>query len=619
MKEHEIKELVEQMEQGIQSAYESMYKETSKGVFFICMSFLHNEEDAKDMMQETYLTAYKKISQLKEKEKFVPWLNQIAVNKCKESLRKNAPVLVDAQDLENAVQEDNENFLPEEYITNREKRKIVMDIMRKSLSDIQYRTVILYYFNRLTVEEIADIMECPPGTVKYRLSVARAKIRDSVLAYEKNTKDKLYSFAAVPLLASLFAMEVDAMVVPDSVWKNIKTRMDFTNNSVKTDENTSVKSMQTGGINEMVKKAGFWVGKGKIVAIIIAMVLIIGTGIGIAVSVSNKGKEADGITVNHENGEIENSETTSGENDGVFSDGSEVSEDTVQVHEVFYLQQRWLTSHDFSSGQLESAPADFVFFPETRHPFNAPYAFETIDELPDITTDLNRLVGAATKDFITWEDIRNSEGRYYDEFDIRVYNITSQDLTIQECIDNGWVAFYCDDSSDTTFLTLFGYNEEELTPTSSLGKIFTEDYLEQVLRDFGTPTYVGVGLTENSIEDTFDEMNERLENQENYVNDTNIYIDISLSGYYESAITTDGYETVTLGWEFDEYVIALTILDRTTKLEDGTYEPSPTMMYYAIYDKELWDALLEVGSFGYNENSIHRFYPEGFVMPEKTN
>ncbi len=619
MKEYEIKELVEQMEQGIQSAYESMYKETSKGVFFICMSFLHNEEDAKDMMQETYLTAYKKISQLKEKEKFVPWLNQIAVNKCKESLRKNAPVLVDAQDLENAVQEDNENFLPEEYITNREKRKIVMDIMRKSLSDIQYRTVILYYFNRLTVEEIADIMECPPGTVKYRLSVARAKIRDGVLAYEKDTKDKLYSFAAVPLLVSLFAMEVDAMVVPDSVWKNIKTRMDFTNNSVKTDENTSVKSMQTGEINEMAKKAGFGVGKGKIVAIIIAMVLIIGTGIGIAVSVSNKGKEADGITVNQENSEMENSETISGENeDGVFSDGSEVSGDTVQVHEVFHLQQRWLTSHDFSKGQLESAPAGFVFFEDAEYPFGAPYSFNFVAELSDMKTDLSTVIPAREDDAIYSEIIRRNDGRYYDGYNVIVYNLSNQELSIQDCISNGWVSFENTDPNKTDhFGMLLGYNEEEITSSFADGKVRNRDYLEQVLIDFGSPSYIGVGLTLDSAYETIGEMNDRLDNPSDYENDLTITMDTSLMAYFESAQTVDGDETLTFAWEYEEYVLVLTILDGSSEWEEGIYSPSPIMMYSKIYSREVWDACLEIGGLNFSENKIDIFYPEGFVMPEE--
>lgn len=396
MKEHEIKELVGQMEQGIQKAYESMYKETSKGVFFICMSFLHNEEDAKDAMQETYLTAYKKISQLKEKEKFVSWLNQIAINKCKEALRKNAPVLVDAEDLENAIREDNENFLPEEYITNKEKRKIVMDIMRKSLSDIQYRTVILYYFNRLTVEEIADIMECPPGTVKYRLSVARAKIRDGVVVYEKDTKDKLYSFAAVPLLVSLFAMEVEAMVVPDSVWKNIKTRMDFANSNIKNDENTSEKSMKTEGMEKMVKKTGFWYVKGKIAVITIATVALIGAGAGIAIGI-NKGNENENIT---EFNQVDAAETTEISEDisAETSDESILTEFELAENPAFYLNYHY----DMLGESISDDDVKIIFFDDG---INKITSNVTIEDLYAFIADKN-----AYSDSI--EDWENVKGEY---------------------------------------------------------------------------------------------------------------------------------------------------------------------------------------------------------------
>lgn len=215
MKEKQLVKLVEAMSAGDDKAFEKLYKETSKNIYFICMGFLHNEEEVKDIMQETYISAYQNIHQLNEKDKFLPWLSQIAVNKCKRHLMKNTPVLLDEQEFANVRFEENENFLPEEYIAKKEKRKVVMDIMRESLSDIQYQTVILYYFNGLSVYEVADIMECPPGTVTYRLSVARAKIKDGVMAYENKYDEKLYSSATLPFLASLFAAEASGMQVPN--------------------------------------------------------------------------------------------------------------------------------------------------------------------------------------------------------------------------------------------------------------------------------------------------------------------------------------------------------------------------------------------------------------------
>ncbi|MCM1082345.1 MAG: sigma-70 family RNA polymerase sigma factor [Clostridium sp.] len=215
MDENQIRQLVEEVKQGNQQSFEALYMVSCRAVYFICVSLLGNEEDAKDVVQEVYATAYEKLWQLNDGGKFVPWINHIAVNKCKKILMKKTPSFVDVEDMDSQLAEENENFLPEEYITQKEKRKLVMDIMRTSLTDIQYQTVILYYFNGLTVDEVADIMECPPGTVKYRLSVARAKIRDGVQAYENRNNDKLYSVVGVPLLMRLLYEEVNSMIIPD--------------------------------------------------------------------------------------------------------------------------------------------------------------------------------------------------------------------------------------------------------------------------------------------------------------------------------------------------------------------------------------------------------------------
>ena len=215
MKDKQIKKLVEAMENGDNKAFEKLYNETSRTVYFICLSFLNNEQDAQDIMQEVYITAYNKVSQLQDKDKFVPWINQIAVNRCKNQLLKNTPMPMDPEDFVQMPVEPGEIFLPEDYIVDKEKRKIIMDIMRSCLSEIQYKTVILFYFNGLSINEIADIMECPPGTVTYRLSVARAKLKQGILYYEGANDYRLHSFTGVPFLASILAAEAVGLQVPN--------------------------------------------------------------------------------------------------------------------------------------------------------------------------------------------------------------------------------------------------------------------------------------------------------------------------------------------------------------------------------------------------------------------
>lgn len=200
---------------GNKKGFEGLYQATSKAVYFTCLSLVKNEADAEDLTQDVYITAFAKLSSLSEPEKFAAWIKRIAVNKCNDFLSKKGAhpeYLIDGE--ENAEEAVDENILPEEYAENREKRRIVMDIMQKCLSDAQYRTVIMFYFDEMSVAEIAEIMECPEGTVKYRLNAARSKIKKGVLNYEDRTNDKLYTFVGIPFLARVLTAESAELTVP---------------------------------------------------------------------------------------------------------------------------------------------------------------------------------------------------------------------------------------------------------------------------------------------------------------------------------------------------------------------------------------------------------------------
>ena len=211
---NDMNDLVTRAVNGDAYSFELLYQQSYRVVYFTCISFLKNEQDALDITQDVYLTAFQYLSMLEDRSKFMPWLTRIAVNKCKNYLNQKRPVPMDEETLANLMTEENENFLPEEYVTNHAKRRLVMDIMQNCLSETLYQTVILYYFDYLSVAEIAEFMECPVGTVTYRLSVARAKIKAGVQQYEKQNDDKLYSVAVVPFLTSLLMYEMQNMYIP---------------------------------------------------------------------------------------------------------------------------------------------------------------------------------------------------------------------------------------------------------------------------------------------------------------------------------------------------------------------------------------------------------------------
>lgn len=184
---------IERAIKGDKSAFRKLYDISKNQVYFTCLGILKNKNDAEDITQEVYMTVFKKLSSLSDKNSFHSWINRIAVTKSFNLLKKRQYLSLD-ENLEKYEYNiaDEELVLPDEYIVNKSKRKIIMDIIMNKLSEVQRQTIILYYFDEFSTQEISEIMNCPLGTVTYRLSSARKVIKSEVLEYEKNNGDKLH-------------------------------------------------------------------------------------------------------------------------------------------------------------------------------------------------------------------------------------------------------------------------------------------------------------------------------------------------------------------------------------------------------------------------------------------
>lgn len=213
---YDVRALVARVVSGDMKAFEVIYQNTYRQVYYTCMSFLKNEQNVYDVMQDTYITALTHLQQLENPERITAWLNTIAVNKCRQFLGKKMPVQLDEATSTNLL-EENDNFLPESYVLNAEKRKIILNIMQEELSAVQYQTIIMYYFDGMSTSEIAACMECPEGTVSYRLSAARGKIKAGVQRYENTNGVKLYSSGATALLTAVFLAETQGLVIPNFI------------------------------------------------------------------------------------------------------------------------------------------------------------------------------------------------------------------------------------------------------------------------------------------------------------------------------------------------------------------------------------------------------------------
>lgn len=289
-----MNELVSRVINGDKQAFEAIYQATYRQVYYTCMSFLKNEQNAQDIMQDTYITALTHMQQLENPERISVWLNRIAVNKCKDFLAKYMPEELREEVIERDVLEENDNFLPENYVTNSEKRKIVLEIMQEELSAVQYQTIILYYYDEMSVSEIAACMNCPEGTVTYRLSSARGKIKRAVQDYEDTSGVKLYSSGAVPLLTAIFIADAEKVVIPN-VLNGIFSSFGI---GVGATATTTVAGTMAKATGKIALKGLFKTAKAKIVVGAVAAAVAVGgvTGFMLTNKPENKQEENEHYT-----------------------------------------------------------------------------------------------------------------------------------------------------------------------------------------------------------------------------------------------------------------------------------------------------------------------------------
>lgn len=208
----DIEKIVTRAVKGDSHSYTQLYKLARTQVYFTCLGILKNASDAEDIMQETFFTAVVKLPTLSDKNSFQAWVNRIAVNKCKNYLVKKKPELYNdiSEETENELTDD-EITLPDEYIDDEVKRKIIMDIIMDKTSELQRQAVIMYYYDEMSIAEIAAEMDCPEGTVKSRLSAARKIIEKEILTYEQINQDRLHTVLPIPFLTQLLRAEAESI------------------------------------------------------------------------------------------------------------------------------------------------------------------------------------------------------------------------------------------------------------------------------------------------------------------------------------------------------------------------------------------------------------------------
>lgn len=207
---------VEKAQQGDREATENIIKETSDYIYYYCLMMLKNPEDSLDAVQDILVVMMEKMNSLKDPRSFLGWLKKIIANYCTNKVTRNKKIVLSSSE-EEAVFEDLEDFdqqqIPEEKLDNDETRKMIQSLV-ESLPESQRECILMYYYQEMSVAEIADAIGVSQGTIKSRLNYGRKAIKNGVLGYEKKGV-KLYGLGVLPFLT--YFLTTSAESVADSI------------------------------------------------------------------------------------------------------------------------------------------------------------------------------------------------------------------------------------------------------------------------------------------------------------------------------------------------------------------------------------------------------------------
>jgi RNA polymerase sigma-70 factor (ECF subfamily) len=168
-------DVIAEVLEGNTDAYGELVRRYYGVVFGICYHMVKNPDDAEDLAQEAFITAFQKLSQLENHDKFPGWLRRIAVNLCNRWLERKKRELSSLNEFSERFRADLRGAEREEKL----QRALIKALDR--LPEIYRVALTLFYSNGLGYAEIARFLDVPSSTVRGRLYKARKMLKEEVL------------------------------------------------------------------------------------------------------------------------------------------------------------------------------------------------------------------------------------------------------------------------------------------------------------------------------------------------------------------------------------------------------------------------------------------------------
>ncbi|MEI2666054.1 sigma-70 family RNA polymerase sigma factor [Rossellomorea sp. LJF3] len=173
--EKESSRQVKKAIKGSKRAFEKLVQQHYERIYRTAYLYVHNEEDALDVVQEATFQAYKSIHSLKHPEYFMTWLTRIVIRCTGQLLKKRNNVI--------PMSDEYLSNLPDDSIPDIEESSQLLHAIQQLR--LNYRTaIILFYYYDYSIKMISKEMEVPENTVKTYLSRGKAELKKFIKGEE---------------------------------------------------------------------------------------------------------------------------------------------------------------------------------------------------------------------------------------------------------------------------------------------------------------------------------------------------------------------------------------------------------------------------------------------------
>ncbi|MDR3304803.1 MAG: sigma-70 family RNA polymerase sigma factor, partial [Clostridiales Family XIII bacterium] len=203
LRDFDIAAVAEKAATGDRQAIAELFERKAESIYFTAFGILGDRTDAQDAAQEAVLRICQSIGSLKDPKAVEAWVLKIVRNVCYAMLNKAKPVrdAMDIEDMTLCLAEDDGDVVPERYAEDRERREQLFKIVM-GLSTGQRETIFMYYYDDMSVKEIAGVTATNVNTVTANLTKARKMIRKRLMEDKQQYEGIAPSIMAAPASAS---------------------------------------------------------------------------------------------------------------------------------------------------------------------------------------------------------------------------------------------------------------------------------------------------------------------------------------------------------------------------------------------------------------------------------